>query len=86
MQDPALADTSLLSPGSTPIAQAEPVCLFRAQDKHFIGVLTSYAVLLEDDPATTPGMLASVNAHIELATAWQALNGSKTPDLAEVGA
>lgn len=78
MQDPALSDPSLLGEGSTPIAEDEPVCLFRAQDKHFIAVLNFYRDLTWDESRE---IADSVNRHIERAKRWQSVNGTKTPDL-----
>jgi hypothetical protein len=83
--DPALADPSLLSPGSTPIAEDEPVMLFRAQDKHFLTVLSEYAALITRDPyipqRQASAMTATIHEHIARATAWQQKHGCKSPDL-----
>lgn len=65
------------------IGADEPVCLFRAQDKHFIGVLKAYRDLVNSEPPTE-GMLESIDAHIALAEQWQAEHGSKVPDLPQV--
>lgn len=84
IQDPALSDPSLLSPGSTPIGEDEPVCLFRAQDKFFVPVLRAYAKMLEDQPGYTPSLdhvQVSVLDHIQVAEEWQLKHGSKLPDL-----
>lgn len=78
MQDPALNDPSLLGEGSTPIAEDEPVVLFRAQDKHFIAILGFYRDLTWDE---SRDIADSVNRHIERARQWQSVNGCKTPDL-----
>jgi hypothetical protein len=48
IQDPALNDPSLLSPGSTPIAAEEPVFLLRAQDVTAAAVLRFWAYLNKD--------------------------------------
>ena len=87
MQDPALADPSLLGPGATPIAQDEPVCLFRAQDKHFIEVLKAYRHLVNTDYKSDNDeamrIINSIDEHIARAKEWQAEHGCKTPDLAK---
>lgn len=59
----------------------EPVMLFRAQDKHFIPLLSLYAGRLMADPDTDEDIIAAVWRHIDLAKAWQLENGCKTPDL-----
>ena len=86
MQDPALADPSLVAPGSTPIGADEPVCLFRAQDKHFIEVLKAYRHLVNTDYKSDNDeamrIINSIDSHIALAKKWQEVHGSKTPDLA----
>lgn len=79
--DPALDNPELLTPGSTPIAEDEPVCLFRAQDKNFNKVMEAYMLLLVNDPDIKPDIIASVANHIVVATEWQKKNGKKTPDL-----
>lgn len=64
------------------IGEDEPVILFRAQDKHFIGVLYSYRSDLtgdgckEDDP-----IIRALDAHIERAYAWGETHMTKTPDV-----
>lgn len=55
-QDPALSDPSLLSDGSTPIAQDEPVFILRAQDKHAAAVVAYYAMRLAKDENVDPHM------------------------------
>jgi hypothetical protein len=61
------------------IGQDEPVMLFRAHDIHFIGVLTSYASLLEENGNTE--VANAVREHIELASDWRKKHGVKEPDL-----
>lgn len=87
MQDPALADPSLLGPGSTPIGEDEPVCLFRCQDVHFIPVLRAYRQMVntgggDHDKAMT--VIRSIDAHIVRAEAWTDSHPQKLPDLPEV--
>lgn len=77
-QDPALKDPSLLGEGSTPIAEDEPVMLFRAQDENFIAVVQFYRDLIWKK-ARPVGDLC--NAQIERAKQWQKKHGAKTPDV-----
>ena len=56
IQDPALYEPGLLSEGSTPIGEDEPVFLLRAQDKHAAKMLIIYAAELEADPDVDPEM------------------------------
>jgi hypothetical protein len=81
MQDPALEDPSMLSEGSTAIGTDEPVCLFRAQDKHMVAVLQAYRSQVELDPDADASIPYSVTEHIYRVKQWQARNGCKTPDL-----
>jgi hypothetical protein len=85
MQDPALYDTSLLSPGSTPIGEDEPVVLFRAQDKFMREVLTYYRALVVSElfkrPKEVREVVDSIDGHIERVNAWQHEHGCKSPDL-----
>jgi hypothetical protein len=69
--------------GATPIAEDEPVMLFRARDKHFTKVLGKYAACVDPrlDPMSKDNMVDAVRAHIILATRWQERNGVKTPDM-----
>jgi hypothetical protein len=81
IQDPAVDDPSLLAPGATPIGADEPVMLFRAQDRHFCGLLADYKARLELDPAASAEIIDAVAAQIREGRAWQAVRGCKTPDL-----
>ena len=81
IQDPGLHDPALLGPGCTPIAEEEPVVLFRAQDKHMKAVLTAYILALAEDQNTRPDIIESVTHHILRVSAWQQKNPPKTPDL-----
>ena len=44
IQDPAVNDPSLLSEGSTPIGEDEPVFLIRAKDKYAVMCLQAWAL------------------------------------------
>lgn len=64
----------------SPIADLEPVILFRAQDVAFVPILHAYKAVVtgmkgEDDP-----IIDQLDAHIELAEKWQANNFTKVPD------
>jgi len=47
IQDPAVEDSSLLSPGSTPIGENEPVFILRAQDITAAAIVREWAALNE---------------------------------------
>lgn len=87
--DPALDDPTLLSEGSTPIGEDEPVCLFRAQDRNFVLLLRGYESLLKHqghdvvDREANRRIIESVNAHIGVASLWQQNNPDKVkaPDV-----
>jgi len=81
-QDPALENPSLLSEGSTAIAEDEPVMLFRAKDRLFVSVLEHYKRELFRIEAA-PNMIYAVDEHIEEAREWQLLNGTHVPDMPE---
>ena len=61
------------------IGADEPVMLFRAQDKHFVSILTRYQEALQE--AGNTEMANAVSKHIDLATEWRNKNGCKEPDL-----
>ena len=85
IQDPATDDPSLLSEGSTPIGEEEPVFLLRAQDRHFVPMLQHYLEIVatqdlrEDEKALE--IIKVLRPHLRRAIAWQTRNGCKTPDL-----
>ena len=47
IQDPAISDPSLLSPGSSPIGKDEPVFLIRGKDQCAFAALAAWAAELE---------------------------------------
>jgi hypothetical protein len=59
------------------IPDNEPVCLFRAQDKHFAAVMEFYASLVEMDGGQQE-IIRSARAHAELGRQWPV---KKTPDM-----
>lgn len=79
IQDPALNDPSLLSPGSRPIAADEPVFLVRASDANFEETVLAWAEAQDriDDSAD---MSETARKHVLLAKNWQHVNGVKTAD------
>lgn len=79
IQDPALSDPSLLSPGSSPIGFDEPVFLLRAKDRCAPASVEMWAVGLElagGDPET----IAAVRQWAQRMREWQVEHGAKTPD------
>jgi len=79
IQDPALNDPSLLSEGSTPIAEDEPVFLVRASDQAFVATLEAWAKA-HNEKADDTSMSDAVASHIELALKWQRENRIKVAD------
>jgi hypothetical protein len=81
IQDPALDDPSLLSPGSTPIAADEPVFLLRASDRLAPVTVEMWATALEmiGGSAVTVG---AVRQWANEMRRWQGLHFEtiKTPD------
>jgi len=82
IQDPALDDRNLLSQGSTPIAEDEPVLLLRAQDLHFIGVINNYRSRLVAEGGHE-GMVESLDHLFNLAVNWRNTHTVKSPDIPE---
>lgn len=80
IQDPAVEDPSLLSSGSTPIGEDEPVFVLRARDKFFVPILQEYLHFLRLNSAPF-AMKRAVSKHIELAEEWQRNHGCKMPDM-----
>jgi hypothetical protein len=65
------------------IGEDEPVILFRAQDKHFIGILRDYLRRLNDDPDVEYHMKLAISEHLVRAQNWQRGHRIKTPDMPE---
>lgn len=76
-----LTARTVVGEGSTPIAEDEPVVLFRAQDKNFLSVLNHFRSLLLNDHDTRADIIESVGTQMERGAAWQAEHGCHTPDL-----
>lgn len=77
IQDPALHDSSLLSPGSTPIAEDEPVFLLRAQDWTAPQAVLAWARMQQEgSPAAD-----LARQHAERMREWQMAHGCKMADL-----
>ena len=66
------------------IPQDEPVMLFRGQDKHFVTILLSYLVLLEDDDNPDLRLVEAVRNHIERGKRWPYTRVPDMPRDAEV--
>jgi hypothetical protein len=84
IQDPALHDGRLLSKGSTPIGEDEPVFLLRGKDAIAPSAVRHWANLLiscTDPPSGDRVVLyqAAMRWADEMEQ-WQARNGCKTPD------
>ncbi len=75
-QDPALLDSTLLSEGSTPIAEDEPVFLIRAKDAAFCETVLAW-IQASIRKGADEIVLINVSKHIGKAIAWQAKNGTK---------
>jgi hypothetical protein len=68
-----------LRDGHRPLADDEPVFVFRAQDKAFPSVLSYYASLCETF-GSPPEHIEAILRHREAALRWQAQNGCSVPD------
>lgn len=62
---------------------SEPTIVFRAQDRHSVGVLTDYSHRLQSDVNVEPEFHRLVQEAIDSFATWQRLNPEKikTPDL-----
>lgn len=79
-QDPAVNNPALLGEGSTPIAQDEPVMLFRAKDVFFTEILDVYLGLLSES-GSEEHMQQAVRDQIARALKWREKNGAHFPDM-----
>lgn len=79
IQDPALHDSSLLSAGSSPIWEDEPVFLVRAKDAAFCDTVMAW-MQSHLDAGGDPALHRAVAAHLERAVAWQQKHGTKLAD------
>ena len=79
IQDPALNDPSMLSDGSTPIAEDEPVFLVRASDQAFVATLIAWQAA-HIAKGGDLDMARVVDEHIEKAASWQEKNRCKVAD------
>ena len=68
-QDPAVTDPSLLSEGSTPIGEDEPVFLLRAQDRAAPLAVRAYANLADSFGAHD--IAAAARIHADRMLEWQ---------------
>lgn len=79
IQDPALQDNSLLSDGSSPIGEDEPVFLVRAKDKSFNATVLAW-MDAHLDAGGDPAMYTAMAAHLGRAIAWQGKHSTKVAD------
>jgi hypothetical protein len=79
IQDPALQDPSLLSDGSSPIGEDEPVFLVRAKDAAFNATVMAW-MEAHLDAGGDPAMHAAMAAHLGRAIAWRKKHGTKVAD------
>lgn len=79
IQDPALADPSLLSPGSSPIGQDEPVFLVRAKDASFLDTVQAW-MQSHDRKGGDQLMRNALAIHLGRALAWREAHGVKVAD------
>ena len=78
-QDAALTDPSLLEPGSTPVAEDEPVFLIRAQDELMLPTLHRYAQLAHSCGAQEVALRVLIFS--EQVADWQETHKTKAPDI-----
>ncbi len=79
IQDPALSDPSLLSEGSSPIGEDEPVFLIRASDQAFSDALVAW-MKAHICAGGDPEVAKAVARHLGSAIAWQGKNRRKLAD------
>lgn len=80
IQDPALADPSLITSGSSPIAADEPVFLIRAKDKSAPASVDAWAKInLENGGDPTASAMAF--SHAAKMRDWQNKHGAKPADV-----
>jgi hypothetical protein len=80
IQDPAVSEPSLLSPGSSPIGVDEPVFLIRGKDNAAMAALYAWA-----KESRKNGVAENVCQHVELWACriedWQNTHGHKNADV-----
>ena len=79
IQDPAVSDPSLLSEGSTPIGDDEPVFLIRASDQAFADAVAAWMVA-HINADGDPKVAMSVAKHLGNAITWQEKNRRELAD------
>lgn len=79
IQDPALSNPSLLSDGSSPIAEDEPVFLVRASDQGFAKTVKAWAAA-HLEAGGDASMADAAERQIVRAAAWQKNNRRKVAD------
>ena len=68
-----------LNEGHTPLAEDEPVFVFRAQDQLMPSVLAYYAELCQS-VGSPESHVSAIGEHRERVIAWQTINGCRVPD------
>jgi hypothetical protein len=63
------------------IGKDEPVLLLRAQDHHFLRMLSYYQRCLEQDIEPDRAMIQSIDLHIARTSRWNADHQTKAPDM-----
>lgn len=79
IQDPAVNDPSLLSDGSTPIGDDEPVFLVRAKDQAFIDVVGAW-IESHRKAGGSDQMIEAAAFHLGTALHWRSKHGTKVAD------
>ncbi len=80
IQDPAVEDPSLLSPGSTAIGKDEPVFILRAKDAAAPATLYAWAAKAEE-LGVSKSMVLAVRGWAHKMAEWQDQNGLKPADV-----
>ena len=79
IQDPAVNDPLLLSEGSSPIGEDEPVFLIRASDQAFRAAVAAWRIAHLNAGGDSEGA-ETVERHLVGAEAWQEKNRRKVAD------
>lgn len=79
IQDPAVQDPSLLSSGSSPIGEDEPVFLVRAKDAAFVDTVLAW-MNAHLDAGGDPAMHTAMASHLGRAVSWREKHGTKVAD------
>lgn len=80
IQDPALHDPSLLSEGSTPFADDEPVFLLRAQDETAHEFVRLWAMRQQTMRRISAAVFEATCRHADLMLRWPKRKAPDVPD------